>query len=1262
MGQFRETHLSTGNSAMRRKRQAFDIWNKLRGAWRLPAPERSADRYAPQLVLRQLEERRVLTVGAGAGLVVAAAETGLQGTDLGPQVTPLAQEAAPATNTAHDLAAPPGQANDAAQLLAEPPSQDSAGDAAALDPAISPLVDEVGPALTVAADQTTDEGTLLSVTNIGRFSDVLSNFPGGQPQFTYTIDWGDGTPHSSGTATIDSIGQGGTIFGSFDGAHTYADNGVYTVTVTIASELGESSDTLTVTVENVTPTLTVVPDQTVDEGGVLAITDIGTFTDPGFDNLLNEGGETTERFTFAIEWGDGTEVDSGQATIDVQGAAGVLTEGSFDGSHTYADNGIYTVTVTISDDDGGSISDTFTVTVNNVAPTLEVAGNQVIDEGTTLTLANLGQFTDPGFDNPNGLGGPTTEQFSFTIDWGDGSDLESGPATIDTPGGIGVPTAGSFDGAHTYADNGIYTVTVTVSDDDGDSTTETFTVTVNNVTPTLIAAGDQSTSEGSLLSVANIGQFTDPGFDNLNNVGGETTERFTFSIDWGDGSDLDSGPATIDIPGAAGVLTAGSFDGQHVYAASGVYTVTITLSDDDGGTAVATLQVSVANSAPLIVAAPDRAVNEGSLLSITNIGTFSDAAGRNELPGDYAFTIDWGDGTPLDSGTATVDSLGQGGSPILGSFDGAHIYADNGLYVVTVTITDPDGKAASDTLTVTVNNVAPGLTVVPDQIAGRGVLLSITNIGQYTDPGFDNANNVGGETTERFTFAVDWGDGSEVDSGAATIDGPGSAGVLTSGSFDGQHAYTNGGIYTVTVTISDDDGGTTSDSFTVYIGPTLTTGGSQVILEGSVLVVSNIGQFVDHVPAELVPGGGEGALEFSYSIDWGDGTTVDAGSATIDAAEGLTAGSFDGAHIYADNGLYTVTLTITSIDGRVDVTTLTVTVNNVAPTLVSVADQTVAQTRPLAITDIGLFTDPGFDNPLNAPGETTERFTFSINWGDGTVVSSGPGAIDQPGAAGLLTAGSFDGTHIYAAAGTFTVTVTVSDDDGGSATQTFEVTVGVLPRDVLFSTPGVGAGTVQIAPPVSMDAMPRPSVPAPVSQTDVRTYRIGSVAGAEPRLVLRIVRPSGEEVQDSDEPLANVVLDNLRKLFARLPDGHYRIYQIQPDGIERLVVDVIVREGRSIDPADENDGAVVAPPQAVEPEEVADPNSPEQQRTTEMGLIDDMEEEPVDDGRLDAALALGGGFFSYAATGRHQRLFAQLKRRADERPLTKARRLLKRLR
>ncbi|MEZ6130775.1 MAG: PKD domain-containing protein [Planctomycetaceae bacterium] len=329
--------------------------------------------------------------------------------------------------------------------------------------------------LDAGADATVDEG--LPFNLLATFGDPLAN-----DDYTATIDWGDGSPVL--TATVDQIAN--TVAGSY---HYPDDGGVYTVTFTLLADgVVTAVDSREITVTNVDPTLEVVGTQTVQEGAVLSLSNLGTFTDPGFDNPSGTPA-TVETFTYSINWGDGTAADSGSATVDTPGAAGVLTAGSFDGSHTYADNGTYTVSVTVTDDDGGSDTQTFSVTVGNVDPTLSIVGNQSIDEGSPLNLTNIGTFTDPGFDNPSGTPA-TVETFTYSINWGDGTAADSGSATVDTPGAAGVLTAGSFDGSHTYADNGTYTVSVTVTDDDGGSDTQTFSVTVSASTTAEVTGFD----------------------------------------------------------------------------------------------------------------------------------------------------------------------------------------------------------------------------------------------------------------------------------------------------------------------------------------------------------------------------------------------------------------------------------------------------------------------------------------------------------------------------------------------------------------------------------------------------------------------------------------------------------------------------------------------------------------------------------------------------------------------------------------------------
>jgi DNA/RNA endonuclease G (NUC1) len=127
-------------------------------------------------------------------------------------------------------------------------------------------------------------------------------------------------------------------------------------------------------------------------------------------------------------------------------------------SHTYAQDGAFTVRLTITDNDGLTDSATFTVTVTNVAPVVGAVPNATLNVGATHTAS--GTFTDPGADI-----------WTATVNWGDGSAPEV------------VPLSGrSFLLTHVYTAPGTYSVNIQVADDDTSAST-THTVTVNAPAP-----------------------------------------------------------------------------------------------------------------------------------------------------------------------------------------------------------------------------------------------------------------------------------------------------------------------------------------------------------------------------------------------------------------------------------------------------------------------------------------------------------------------------------------------------------------------------------------------------------------------------------------------------------------------------------------------------------------------------------------------------------------------------------------------------------
>jgi hypothetical protein len=428
--------------------------------------------------------------------------------------------------------------------------------------------------LQLAANQTLSEGANLDLTGgqLGTFTDN-----GTQDTHTATVDWGDG----SGTQAVTVTEANGS--GTLSANHTFADNGVYTVRVTVIDDDGGSvSSTFEVSVNNVDPTLTGVgTPKIVDEGQLINLGSLGVgVEDPGFDNPnnpLSVGGSRETLTAVSVDWGDGTAPQTATLGPETDGGVGVTTKAPLiSGNHAYADDGIYTVSVVIRDDDGSQVTRTFTIEVRNVDPTLHLTNRVLqINEGSTLTLNDLGIFSDPGFNNGANPNGPSVESFHYSVDWGDGTLTENNqaPATV-VDGGQGVLTTGTLTDSHFYADNdddNFYTITVTLFDDDGGSHTQQIQVRVLNVNPTLfpLVATDVNTKGIATVTVT----FNDPG-----------VEPQTVHIDWGDNR-----PDVITLPPATAPTT---YTFVHQYLGppdplnpAADITISVFVRDDDFGIA-----------------------------------------------------------------------------------------------------------------------------------------------------------------------------------------------------------------------------------------------------------------------------------------------------------------------------------------------------------------------------------------------------------------------------------------------------------------------------------------------------------------------------------------------------------------------------------------------------------------------------------------------------------------------------------------------------
>jgi hypothetical protein len=567
-------------------------------------------------------------------------------------------------------------------------------------------------------------------------------------------------------------------------------------------------------------------------------------------------GETTPLLSIDVT---GTVSDDvGIDSVTVNGTVAALTptgtpgEFSFDVSVPLA-LGSNSITVVVDEETGCTeVVQVREVTViENLPPEADAGGPYSVDEGSDTSL-NGSASSDPDGDPMTFEWDLDYDGITFNVDVSGSATPNFSAAGLDGPGSI--------------------TVAVRVTDDENESDIDTAEVTVNNVAPTATLDAPGNVDEGQDIELA-LTAPDDPSSD-------DATAGFEYAFDCGSGysafsssnsascpttdneirsvgakiRDKDGGEtayiqnvtvnnvaptATLYAPGSVnegesiGLAFTSSFDpssddstagfeyafdcgsGYGAFSSSdGVFCSTIDdetrtvggkIRDKDGDMTEYTAVVMVNNVAPRIDSVSGDTIDEHGIATVS--GTFSDVG----LQDSFTVTIDWGEGAP-------EDFVYPAGST---SFSETHQYLDDNpaatssdSYGITVIVTDDDGGSASDSsASVVVNNVAPELGAISIDVDLVPIGTMITASADFTDIG----------TQDNHSATWNWGDGST--SGTVT---PAAGG----GSVQDTHSYPDPGVYTIELTVTDDDTGadTTRYQYVVVYDPngSFVTGGGTI--------------------------------------------------------------------------------------------------------------------------------------------------------------------------------------------------------------------------------------------------------------------------------------------------------------------------------------------------------------------------------------------------------------------------------------------------
>jgi large repetitive protein len=795
--------------------------------------------------------------------------------------------------------------------------------------------------------------------------------------------------------------------GVIDGVPTNPAVRDHTVTVTASDGKGGNvSDTfiIAVTNSNDAPTVaTPIPNSKAQEDFAFTLN-----TKPNFSDI-----DVGDTLTFS-------------ATGLPEGLAIETSTGVISGTAPNAAVGNKNVTVTAKDSQGATVSSTFVLTVENTndAPTVKTPiGDRSISEDTFFSTNIRNNFADMDVGN----------SLTFTA--------------TGLPFGLSITSNGVISGTPTNAAVGNKPITVTANDGNGGTVSSTFTLTVTNTNDAPLVANlipDTAALEDDTVSINITSYFSDI----------DTGDTLTYTA--------------IGLPEGLSINSTGTISGKPTNNAVGLRNITVTANDGNGGSISDTFVLTVTNTndAPTVsTPIPDRTATEDAQFSINIKGNFADVDGGDTLTftttvlptglmldsttgvlkgvptnanvGTNTITITASDGnggtvsdefvltvintndaptiaTPIPDQTATEDSpftvstsssftdvdmgdtlifsaanlpSGLAIDPMTGVISGTPINAAVGVKNITVTANDNKGGTISDTFAIAIantNDVPTVVTPITSQSATEDVPFSMSIKNNFTDI----------DTVDTLTyFASGLPVGLAINASTGVI-----SGIATNAAV---------GANNITITASDGNGGTANSAFTLTVAntndaPTVTVPLTpQTATEDSPFTLDISSNFAD-------PDNGD-TLTFS--------ATALPDGLTFDNATGTISGSPTNAAVGTKN------VTVTANDGKGGTVNgtfaLTVTNTNDDPNVkMAIGDRTAIEDTPFSLNISGNFADIDLGDSL----------AFSAaGLPEGVEINSNTGVIS----------GSAKNNGV----GTHSITVVVDDGDGGTASDTFTLTI-----------------------------------------------------------------------------------------------------------------------------------------------------------------------------------------------------------------------------